>query len=146
MTPDLQTKVLRYVQLTSALTKRACAEVAERRAAEKTAADQIPALVEKMLAAQVIGDHQKQAAEALLRKHGGALGLLANAVGKIKELSGQTKAAGDLGEGVGEGTVKGAGAHDPTDSLTNPWVGRRSSEKRASDVALLSVLEPPTAA
>lgn len=141
MTTNLIPKMLRYVQVSSVLGKRALDRLAEKQAADKRAADQIPALLDKMVQAGTITAQQKQAAAQMLGDHGSALQLLGNAVTKIAELStaaGQRKAASDLGQGVEDPEKTGSASGKPEDwSLTSPLVGVRTSEKKASDHALL---------
>lgn len=134
-------KMLRYVQVSSVLGKRALDALAQKQAAEKRAADQIPSLLDSMVQAGTITEQQKQAAAQLLGSHAGSLQLLKNAVTKIAELSKakSQKTAGDLGQGVEDPEKTGSASNGgkPEDwSLTSPLVGVRTSEKKASDHAL----------
>ena len=98
-----------------------------------------------MIATGCVAPHQKQAAAGMLSNHGQSLDLLVNAVNKMQSYKqASEKAASDLGQAV---TEKEAGVSAPTslsDSLSSPYVGRRTSEKKASDLAILAVLDSPS--
>lgn len=142
MKAHLATKVLNFVSVSSALTKRALDEVQTHRQVREKAAALRPTILQRMVETGTVAENQKQAAEAMLASHPETLGLLQNAVEKIAELRGQIqKQASDLGQGVDPreaGTQKASSAE--YDSLTSPFVGRRTSQKKASDMAILSVL------
>lgn len=137
MNPQLTTKVLNFVQVASVLSKRALDELGKKQAAEKSAASKVNELTEYMLRSGVIDANQKQAAEQMLGSHEQTMSLLKNAVQKIAEFKqGNIKKASELGQPVGEAT--GTSTRDnPEWSLKDPYVGARSSEKKASDVAML---------
>ena len=137
--PNTMAKVLRFVQVSSALTKRALDEVAQKRTNDKQASALVPDLLKRMQSAGTIAEHQTKSAEQLLNTHQGTLQLLKNAVDKIAELSKaaeQHKEAGDLGHGTDDKVGEDGGDADPNASLSSPFVGQRSSVKKASDVAL----------
>ena len=139
MNPQLSNKVLNYVAVSSALTKKALDELQVHRAAQQKAASVRPELLARMLQVGAIAEHQKQAGEAMLASHPETLSLLKLAVDKIEKLQGQVqKSAADLGQGVEDNAgVKTAGDYD---SMNDPFVGRRTSQRKASDVAILRVL------
>lgn len=147
MNPALATKALNYVAVSSALTKKALDELSVHRASQQKAAAARPELLKRMIEVGAVAEHQKQAAEAMLGSHAETLGLLKMAVERIAKLKEQTqKQASDLGQAVDpkeagvSGEAKLAGDYD---SLTDPHVGRKTSQKKASDVAILRVLEAP---
>lgn len=146
--------VLKFVEVGSATVKKAMDENEVHRVSQKRAADLRGALLDHMVASGVIADHQKQAAEAMLASHAESLQLLKAATDKIVDLRKQlaTKQAGDIGQGQSEkkAGLSGLGVSTPVpngngqyDSLSDPFVGRKTSEKKASDLALMKVLESP---
>lgn len=147
MNAALATKAINYVAVSSALTKRALDELSVHRTAQQKAASLRSDVLQLMLQVGAVGEHQKQAAEAMLGSHAETMGLLKLAVEKIGLLQSKLqKAAGDLGEGVeadeAGGLTAGKQAGD-YDSLSDPYVGRKTSRRKASDEAILAVLNPP---
>ena len=144
MNAALAQKGLNYVQVSSVLTKRALDELSVHRAAQTKAAALRPDILKQMLEIGAVGEHQKEAAEAMLASHPETIGLLKLALDKIAKLQATiTKHAVDLGEGVDDkeaGSVKTAGDYD---SLTDGYVGRKTGRRKASDEAILSVLNAP---
>lgn len=130
-------KVLQLITVSSVLGKRACDTIKVKEAAEKRASDMVPDLLKLMLESGVIGDHQKQAAEAALGDHAQTMHLLRNAVTKLAQYKGQKKAAGDrLGQGV-DAEKTGTDVQSPAySSQTSPFVGARTSGRKDSDLAL----------
>jgi hypothetical protein len=53
------------------------------------------------------------------------------------------KAASDLGHAVSDKEAGVKSVSQVRDSLNDPYVGRRTSEKKASDLAILAVLNAP---
>lgn len=136
MDETLAPKVLKYVTVSSALAKRALDELGVFQRDGEKAAALAPDLLTDMLQAEAIGDHQKEAVEKMLGSREGSTQLLKHAIDKIAELTQTNKKAGDLGEGVDAKAV-GVESAPVYDSLTSPFVGAKTSEKKASDVALL---------
>jgi len=132
----LAEKASRSVQVFSALTKRALDELQPLKAdAEKAAGDR-PALLDSLVAAGAIEEHQKEAAAAKLSTHAGTAELLKQAAMTIQKLAENQKEASDLGVGVDPSLTGGSGTSKAGfDSLTSPFVGRQTSEKKASDEA-----------
>jgi hypothetical protein len=148
MDPKLANQTLQYVQVTTALTKRALDEVQVHRDSQEKAASMRNNVLESLIEAGCVGETQKQAAEAMLGSHAETLNLLKLASDKIKDQQAKlVKHAGDLGAGVdpaevgANGSVKSA---DEYDSMTDGYVGRKTSEKKASDEAILKVLHDPS--
>ena len=143
MNPQFATKVLQYVEVNSALLKRALDELQGHRALQKKAGDLRPDLLKRMIEVGCVNDGSKEAAEAMLAGHAETLGLLKSAVDKIADLKERLhKSAGELGRG--EETGKAGTASEKTagdyDSLSDGYVGRRTSQLKASDQAILKVL------
>lgn len=146
--------VLGYVEVSSLLAKKAVDEVSVHRQAQKRAGDLRGPLLKQMLDVGVVAPHQKEAADAMLASHAETLNLLKAAVEKISELR-QSGSPATLGKAVTEkeaGVGSGGGTPPPGspvpgtenyDSLSDPVVGRRTSFKKASDVALARALDQP---
>jgi predicted transcriptional regulator len=145
MNRRLTAQTVEFIAASSALNDRLMGEVQTFRQREKQAADKQSAILDLLLEAGCVAPHQKQAAAEMLSSHSQSLDLLVNAVKKMQSYKqASEKAAADLGQAV---TEKEAGFNSQpavSDSLNDPYVGRRSSEKKASDIALLRVLEAPS--
>ena len=127
MNTKLAAQAVEFVAASSALTDRLLSEVLNR-----------------MLETGCVAPHQKQSAAEMLGDHSQSLDLLVNAVNKMQSYKqASEKAASDLGQAVTEkeaGVSTSSPAHD---SLNDPYVGRRTSEKKASDLAIMAVLDAP---
>jgi len=140
MNTKIASMMIEYIAASSALTDRLLGDTQRYRAQEKAAAAKQSATLETMLRNDCVGTHEKQAAASMLADHSQTLDLLVNAVNKMAEYRGRSeKIASDLGRPVADPAVKTAGY----DSLNDPFVGRHSSQKKASDLALLRVLNAP---
>jgi hypothetical protein len=139
MNRNFASKVLQYVEVNSALLKRALDELGVHRQAQKRAADQRADLLKRMVEVGCVQESQKTAADAMLGGHAETMGLLKAAVDKIAGLREElSKRAGDLGQGADPkefGSEKAA-----FDSLSDGYVGRKTSQRKASDEAILKVL------
>lgn len=143
MNTKLAAQTIEFIAASSALNDRLMGEVQSHRAREKQAAAKRQAVLDLMVNTGCIAPHQKQAAADMLGNHGQSLDLLVNAINKMQSYKAASeKTASDLGQAV---TEKEAGykAAPVRDSLNDPYVGRRTSEKKASDVAILAVLNAP---
>jgi hypothetical protein len=141
---SLATQVLRFVQVAGAFSKKANEQLSIKQAAEKRAAALVPSLVQLMQQNNLIAENQKSAAEQMLGDHEQSLVLLKNAIDKLATLkqASAVKSARDLGQP--DGSLSDAGnASDPQRSLSSPFVGARTSEKKASDVAFMKGLGLP---
>jgi hypothetical protein len=132
---------LKVVEVGSFTVKRAMDEITVHRNAQTKAAALRPDLLTYMVENGVVNEDMKQAADAMLGSHAESLQLLKAAVDKIVELKkfNGSKQAADLGAGQNPqstGVAKGAAAEGDYDSLSDPVVGRRTNEKKASDYAL----------
>jgi len=143
MNQNIATKALNAVTVYSVLTKRALDELQVHRTSQEKAASVRDATLEALVKAGCVSEEQRTAAEAMLASPAEALGLLKSAAEKIGEMQAQlVKHASDLGEGVDPSVVGGNSPAD-YDSLNDGYVGRKTSEKKASDEAILKVLQPP---
>ena len=137
-------QAVEFVAASSALTDRLMGEVKSNRAEKQAAVGKLDAVLDRLLETGCVAPHQKQAAAAMLDDHSQSLDLLVNAVNKMQQYKqASEKAASDLGQAV---TEKEAGVNSSVsapDSLNGPYVGRRTSEKKASDLAILAVLDAP---
>jgi hypothetical protein len=140
MSSDIGGKVLNYVQLASAFGKKAVDMLTPLQTDAEKAAEARPALVTELVETGNIQGHQKEAADQLLQSHSGTMQLLKSALDRIEKLKGNQKNASDLGEGVDPSVIDAAPEFD---SLNSPFVGQRTAEKKASDQAMLAVLEDP---
>lgn len=139
----LATQTIEFIAASSALNDRLMGEVQAHRDREKQAAARRSAVLELLLSTGSVAPHQKQAAAEMLANPAQTLDLLVNAVNKMQVYkSASEKAASDLGQAVTDHTT--AKAASSRDSLNDPYVGRPTSEKKASDLALLAVLNAPS--
>lgn len=128
--------VLNFVGAASTGIKRAMDEVEVHRAQAKRAADLAPSVLDQLLQHGLILPHEKQAAAAMLAEHASTLQLLKRAADRLAEAeaSGRTKkAAVEPGRAEGETPAY--------DSQSDPYTGRRTTQKKASDAAILRVLD-----
>ena len=144
MNTKIAAQTVEFIAASSALNDRLMSEVRSSRAKEKQAAAKREAVLNLMVETGSVAPHQKQAAAEMLSNHGQSLDLLVNAINKMQSYKqASEKAASDLGQAV---TEKEAGVKTKSpvrDSLNDPYVGRRTSEKKASDMAILAVLDAP---
>lgn len=144
MNTKLAAQTVEFIAASSALNNRLMGEVQAYRAQEKQAASKRDAVLKLMLDTGCVSPHQKQAAVDMLANHGQSLDLLVNAVTKMQSYKqASEKSASDLGQAVTEKEAGFKSQPKVRDSLNDPYVGRRSSEKKASDLAILAVLDAP---
>lgn len=143
--PVLAGKMLRYTQVSNVLVKKALDALTPfQQDAEKAAAAR-EALIDHMIATGTIPEHEKEAAAKAMSSQEGLQHVLKNAIDKIATLQQNQKTAGDLGEGVDAGSLDLAGVGAPSANHNPNYLGARTSEKKASDVAMLRILEDPPA-
>ena len=141
--PALANKMIQYTQVSNVLVKKALEQLTPfQQDAEKAAATR-DALIDHMVAAGTIQEHEKEAAAKLMSSQEGLQHVLKNAVDTIAKQQNQ-KTAGDLGEGVDAGSLDLAGVGAPSANHNPNYLGARTSEKKASDVAMLRILDDPT--
>lgn len=144
MNTKLAAQTVEFIAASSALSDRLMSEVQAHREREKQAAAKRQAVLDLMLQTGSVAPHQKQAAAEMLANPAQTLDLLVNAINKMQAYkSASEKAASDLGQAVSEKEAGVNPASQIRDSLNDPYVGRRTSEKKASDVAILAVLNAP---
>ncbi len=141
---------LTFVNASSILAKRALDEVQAHREMQKKASDLAKPLLEEMVRdGTVVAEHRKTA-EIMLGDHPRSLELLKAASAKIVELRDELVKANEKlahhgikpepGSAAGEPQTKTAGDHTPAvlhDSLTTPFVGQRTDQLKASDLAMM---------
>jgi len=145
MNTKIAAQTVEFIAASSALNDRLMGEVQSYREREKQAASKLSSVLDLMVETGCVAPHQKQAAAEMLGNHGQSLDLLVNAVKKMQGYKqASEKAAADLGTGVTEKEAGFKTTPQVHDSLNDPYVGRRGSEKKASDIAILKVLDAPT--
>ena len=142
MTPAIAEQTLQFVGLASALANGALTELQTHRTGQEKAAALRTPVLDKLTQAGCVSANQKDAALTKLASHAGTLELLSNAAEVISRLQTQAteKRAGDLGEGVADDKRSGVSGHAAYNSMTDGYVGKKTSEKKASDLAIMAVL------
>jgi len=144
MNTKIAAQTVEFIAASSTLNDRLMSEVQSYRAREKQAADKRDAVLNLMVETGCVSPHQKQAAADMLMDHGQSLDLLVNAINKMQSYKqASEKSASDLGHAVSEKEAGVKSQPKSFDSLSDPYVGRRTSEKKASDLAILAVLDAP---
>lgn len=141
--PQFANTVIRYTQVSNTLVKKALEELTPLKADAKKAAADRNALLDRMIEAGAIQAHEKEAAAKLLSTHDGAQQVLKNAIDRIATLSQNQKEAGDLGEGVDAQKLGLDGEAGSPEQMNPNYVGQRTSVKKASDHAMLAILDDP---
>lgn len=127
---------LKFVELASHTVKRAGDEITVHRQQQKRAADLAAPVLNLLVSTGAVRAEQRDAAAAMLGSHAETLSLLKTAVERLAEA--RQKKAGDLGDGVDDAQPTTA-----YDSLADSYAGRKTSQKKASDLAILAVLNEP---
>lgn len=140
---NLLDDLLKYVEISSFGMKRALDEIDVHRAQQKKASDLQTPLLDKLLAMGLVAGHQKEAAAAMLGSHPDTLNLFNSLVEKYAALRTEKAAKDGLGSGVDPKTAGVTPTTPEHDSTTSPWVGRHTGEKKASDLAIMAVLDNP---
>ncbi len=138
-------KTVQFIEVTSLMTKQALDEIGVHRQAQEKAAALREPLLDHMVKNKVVTAAQREAAGVMLGAHDTTLQLLKAATDKITELNaiiakgGNTKQAGDLGQGVDPGSVGQSGSGE-YNSLTSPMVGEKTANMKESDKALMKLI------
>jgi hypothetical protein len=141
MKAKLANLFVKSIQINSILQKRALEELHTRRVSDSAATEKTAALVDHMVEKGCVAEHQKQSASELLTSHSGTMDLLWNSVEKLAEAhEGLEKAGRDMGQAI-DPAQSGVQAVSSYTSLDDPYVGRRTSEKKASDAAIWAVVD-----
>jgi hypothetical protein len=144
MNTKLAAQTIEFIAASSALNDRLMGEVQAQRTREKQAAAKRQAVLALMLSTGCVAPHQKQAAAEMLVSHAQSLDLLVNAINKMQSYkTASEKSASDLGQAVSDKEAGVKSTSTVRDSLNDPYVGRRTSEKKASDLAILAILNAP---
>ena len=142
MKPKLAEMLVKSIQINSILQKRALDSHSHYHGASQEAQTKVASLAEHMVEKGCVAAHQKEAASDMLQTHTGTMELLWNSVEKLSDAHTRLeKSASDLGRGVDESHA-GVISQD-YNSLEDPYVGRRTSEKKASDAAIWAVVNNP---
>ena len=143
MKPKLAEMLVKSIQINSLLQKRALDSYSSYHTAAQEANSQVASLADHMVDKGCVAAHQKEAASGMLQSHTGTMELLRNSVDKLSDAHARLeKSASDLGRGVDEGQ-SGVSNVSSYSSLEDPYVGRRTSEKKASDEAIWAVVNNP---
>ena len=141
MNKKLANLFVKSIQISSILQKRALDELHNGHVSSGTASEKTAGLVEHMVDKGCVAEHQKQAAADLLGSHSGTMDLLWNSVDKLAEAhKGLEKAGRDMGQAIdpARSGVQSAPSYSLVD---DPYVGRRTSEKKASDAAIWAAVD-----
>jgi len=130
--PDLNEKLLDYVQCSATALEVAEKELVEKRAADQKVASLIPAAIEALIANERIDPADREKAAAALKDPARVLEILIKTADVNNTIRPRT-----LGTAVSE---KKASAGGGVSSLDSPYVGRRTSEVRESDKVFLAGL------
>ena len=133
----LSEKVVEQIRISDAAMQKLAAIEEEQKQKQAAVDALIPDVVETMVKHERITPSQKEKLAAALKDPVRTLELLIKTAGHRNNAE-----AGRLGQGVNEdGTVKTAAAqHDPASSLTNPYVGGRTTKVAQSSVNLFAKL------
>jgi len=116
----------------------------QNKAGRQKVASEAAELAKFMADTKNIDEFQIKKAEEMICTHEGAVNLLRTSVQKLAEAQTelrkqQTKVGSAVPDNYGEGT----GGDAAYDSLNDPFVGRKTTQKKASDLALLKALGLP---
>jgi hypothetical protein len=131
--------VLEFVELASFTTKKACDELVVHRGMQKKAVELAPGILDTLVKTGAVREEQREAANAMLGSHAETMNLLKSAVEELYRVRTE-KQGTDLGEGIDDPEAVNKQAYD---SINDPVVGRQTSMKKASDLAMLKVLDDP---
>jgi len=141
MNRKLANLFVKSIQIGSILQKRALDELHNHRVSSSSAVEKTAGLVDHMVEKGCVAEHQKQAASDLLDSHSGTMDLLWNSVEKLAEAhKGLEKAGHDMGQAI-DPAQSGVQTVPSYNSLDDPYVGRRTSEKKASDAAIWAAVD-----
>jgi len=136
--------LVEYIASASTLTERLLKQAHIQYEHNKQAASRRSAVLARLEQTGCIAPHQKQAAAAMLDNHAHSLDLLSNAIDKVQQLKTAVEKTGtDLGQAVSDREAGIKPANKGRNSLNDPYVGRRTSEKKASDIAIWAVMDAP---
>lgn len=147
MNHKLAAQMLEYIAATSELNDRLLKEAHDARSRQKQAADKEKAVLDTLVKSGAVRAEQISDARGMLKSHSQCLDLLSTAVQKMAEFRGAAEKAASAREmslGAADSSKASVSSRQAAaSSLTSPYVGRRTSEKKASDYALAAVLNSP---
>lgn len=130
----LAQKTLQFVTISGVFAKKAIDEVNEHRKAADAAREKSPEILSHLKASNVIDEDQEKLAEEMLSSHSQTLDLLKSAVDALAEARRALAVKEAMDNGDAAADPNGNGSSDS--SLHGPYVGQRTSVKKASDLAL----------
>jgi predicted transcriptional regulator len=140
----LAATVIEFTAVSSVLNDRLMKQAQARYAQDKQAAEKLPAVLAVLERTGCITQQQKQAAVQMLSNHSLSLDLLVKAAENSYQFKTAAEKIGtDLGRAVSDKEAGVKSANKIRTSLNDPYVGRRTSEKKASDDAILAVMDAP---
>ena len=144
MHEKLAAQTVEFIATSSALSDRLMGEVQVHREKQARAKTKQSAILDLMLKEGAVLPHMRQDAANMLKDHAATLDLLANAVTKMAQYKNAAERQSfELGQAVSEKTANSKSSSSSYDSLNDSYVGRRTTEKKASDRALLAILDAP---
>lgn len=155
---NLCENMLKFAEVSNHALRRAVEQNTEYARKEKQASDLIPALVDKLVDLKVLPVEQKQAAFKALGSHAEALNILRNEATKRAAVTGehatlvekiasaqqpQRKIGGASPEARDRSYEGTRFAPAEYDSQKSHYIGERTTQKKASDLAFEKILEDP---
>jgi hypothetical protein len=136
-------ETLQFVKLSGAFCQKAIDEINQHRKQADAAEAKQAEMLDLLKSAGVIDEGQEKLAADMLGNHAASLDLLKNAIDQIVAMRKESVQK--------EAMAQGSAADDPyantgqsaNSSLDSPFVGLRTSEKKASDLALMQGLGVP---
>jgi len=141
--PSLLDDVLKFVEISSLGMKKAADEVGVHQLQQKKASALRPQVLKSLVDNGLLTKDQIKAGEAMLGDHPGTMNMLKLAIDRIAAQAKVIK-TGTAEPGRAEDDGQRSGRTKlASDSLTDPHVGRKTSDRKASDDAILAVLRAP---
>ncbi len=137
---------LNFVAVSSAFAKRASDDLAVHEQQQQKAAELRPALLTYLVDAGLVEPAAKQAVDAMLGSHPETLNLLKAAAERLVKAEQELAKRATLGKAASDRDGLGHDRQDDGttyDSLKDPFLGRRTTQKKASDLALAGILDDP---
>lgn len=137
MNQKFASEVAQFVAVSQELNSRLMQQLAEKSASEKSASARKVEILDHLQKAGCVSPANREKAASMLGDHSQTLSLLANTATQVSRLRENLKKANaELGT-VSDRSDKTASVSSAADG---PFVGRHTSQKRASDAVFLSIL------
>lgn len=145
MTPDQTDLALKYVEVSGYAVKAAMDEISVHRQAQQLAKRAAAGLTDELIQLNVLDPNQKEAVDVMTASHAETLSLLRMCAHKLAaertERAKSAAASRSLGQSAAPDTLPIHGAQrGDYDSLSDPHLGRRTTQKKASDEPLLALI------